>query len=270
VILSDEEIQEEERDDGAPIEILEQYFEARGWACERTAEGEIVASATGSWAQYELRGVWRPEDQVLQFLAFPDIKVAAEKRSAIFEALSLINEQLWLGHFEMWSGSGLVVFRHSTILDTREDEGLSLEQAEAIVEAAVEECERFYPVFQFVLWGGKSPGEAIAAASSIRTAKHDRGSAPPGTHLDHRLRQHGPGHRRGLAFRGHRPFERGRHPPERASGRGSSHRSGARRGGPAAQARDPRVQAAQARRGRSATADLPHLQDGGRLDPRGG
>jgi hypothetical protein len=161
VILSEEDLHEEERDDGAPIEVLEQYFEARGWACERTGEGEIVASATGSWAQYELRGVWRPEDQVLQFLAFPDIKVAVEKRSAIFESLSLINEQLWLGHFEIWSGSGLVVFRHSTILD---GDGLSLEQAEAIAEAAVEECERFYPVFQFVLWGGKSPGEAIAAA----------------------------------------------------------------------------------------------------------
>src|SRR5206468_4094180 len=139
-------------------------FEARGWACERTAEGEIVASATGSWAQYELRGVWRTEDQVLQFLAFPDIKVALDKRLAIYEALSLINEQLWLGHFEMWSGSGLVVFRHSTILDGRAEDGLSLEQAEAIAEAAVEDCERFYPVFQFVLWGGKSPGEAIAAA----------------------------------------------------------------------------------------------------------
>jgi len=125
VNLSEEELSDEERDDGAPIEVLEQYFEARGWACERTGEGEIVASATGSWAQYELRGVWRPEDQVLQFLAFPDIKVAAEKRSTIFEALSLINEQLWLGHFEMWSGSGLVVFRHSTILDARGGEGLS-------------------------------------------------------------------------------------------------------------------------------------------------
>ena len=61
-------------------------------------------------------------------------------------------------------GLGLVVFRHATILDTRDSEGLSLEQAEAIAEAAMEECERFYPVFQFVLWGGKSPGEAIAAA----------------------------------------------------------------------------------------------------------
>ncbi len=101
---------------------------------------------------------------MLQFLAFPDIKVAVEKRQAIYEALGLINEQLWLGHFEMWSGSGLIVFRHATILDAREGEGLSLEQAEAIAEAAMEECERFYPVFQFVLWGGKSPGEAISAA----------------------------------------------------------------------------------------------------------
>ena len=161
MILSEEEIHEE-RDDGAPIEVLEQYFEARGWACERTAEGEIVASATGSWAQYELRGVWRPEDQVLQFLAFPDIKVGPEKRTAIFEALSLINEQLWLGHFELWSGSGLIVFRHAAMVG--ETDSLSFEQAESIAEAALEECERFYPVFQFVLWGGKSPGEAIAAA----------------------------------------------------------------------------------------------------------
>ena len=64
----------------------------------------------------------------------------------------------------MWSGSGLIIFRHSTVLDTRDGEGLTLEQAEAIAEAALEECERFYPVFQFVLWADKTPQEAIAAA----------------------------------------------------------------------------------------------------------
>ena len=142
--------------------MLEAYFEARGWACERAGEGEIIASATGSWAQYELRGVWRNEDQVLQFLAFPDIKVATEKRAAIYESLGLINEQLWLGHFELWSGSGLIVFRHAALVG--EGETMSFEHAEAISEAALEECERFYPVFQFVLWGGKSPTEAISAA----------------------------------------------------------------------------------------------------------
>jgi hypothetical protein len=33
-----------------------------------------------------------------------------------------------------------------------------------LIETAVDEIDRFYPVFQFVLWGGKSPKEAIAAA----------------------------------------------------------------------------------------------------------
>ena len=74
----------------------------------------------------------------------------------------MINEQLWLGHFEMWSASGLIVFRHAALVG--ETDSLSFENAEAIAEAALEECERFYPVFQFVLWGGKSPEEAIAAA----------------------------------------------------------------------------------------------------------
>ena len=99
---------------------------------------------------------------MLQFLAFPDIKVSADKRAHIYESLGLINEQLWLGHFELWSGSGLIVFRHSALVG--EGDGLGFEQAAASAEAALEECERFYPVFQFVLWGGKSPTEAISAA----------------------------------------------------------------------------------------------------------
>jgi hypothetical protein len=148
----------------APLDVLEDYFTAHGWQSERNGDEEIVAAVKGSWTQYELRAVWRAEDRVLQFLALPDVRVPEDKRQLVYETFGLINEQLWLGHFEMWSGSGIIVFRHATILDTRDSDGLSLEQAESIVEAAMEECERFYPVFQFVLWGGKSPGEAIAAA----------------------------------------------------------------------------------------------------------
>ena len=32
------------------------------------------------------------------------------------------------------------------------------------IEAAVDECDRFYPAFQFVLWGDKSPQDALASA----------------------------------------------------------------------------------------------------------
>ncbi len=152
-----------EREDAAPIDMIEEYFAAHGWDHERH-DDEVVASIKGSWAKYELRALWREEDQVLQFLAFPDIKVMEDHRPAIYEAIGLINEQLWLGHFELWSTSGVLLYRHAAMLGGGDEPELTLSQAETIIESAIDECERFYPVFQFVLWGGKSPKEALAAA----------------------------------------------------------------------------------------------------------
>ncbi len=152
-----------ERDDVAPIDMLENYFAAHGWEHERS-DDEVVGTFKGSWTTYELRAVWRAEDGALQFLAFPDIRVTEDKRVALYEAIGLINEQLWIGHFELWSTSGILLYRNAAMIDGGEEATLSLEQTEMLVETAIDECERFYPVFQFVLWGGKSPKEALAAA----------------------------------------------------------------------------------------------------------
>jgi hypothetical protein len=151
-------------DDASPVDALEGWFAAHGWSYERLGEDEVIAATQGSWGQYELRGVWRDDDRVLQFLAFPDVRVADVAGSAIYETIGLINEQLWLGHFELWASNGTLVFRHAVLLEGADEPGLSLEHAEALIEAAVDELDRFYPVFQFVLWGGKSPKDAIAAA----------------------------------------------------------------------------------------------------------
>jgi hypothetical protein len=158
-----EDFEEAEGESAAPIEMLENYFSAHGWGYDRNADDEIVANVKGSWTEYELRGVWRDEDRVLQFLALPDIKVPEEKRAAIYETIGLVNEQLWIGHFELWSASGILLFRHAALLEGDEP-AMSLAQTESLIESAIDECERYYPVFQFVLWGGKTPREAIAAA----------------------------------------------------------------------------------------------------------
>lgn len=152
-----------ERDDAAPIDMIEDYCAAHGWEHERS-EDEVTAWVKGSWAKYELRAIWREDDHVIQFLALPDIRVADDRRAALYEAIGLINEQLWLGHFELWSSSGIVLYRHAAIVGGGDEPVLSLAQAETLIETAIDECERFYPVFQFVLWGGKTPREALAAA----------------------------------------------------------------------------------------------------------
>jgi len=149
-------------DDAAPVEMLASLFEARGWSFEFVSEDEVSAEVKGSWTVYQLQAIWRVEDHVLQILCLPDIRVPEDKRGPMYEALSLINEQLWLGHFDVWSSGGVVLYRHGLMLG---DDGLlSLSQAQAAIEAAIEECDRFYPVFQFILWGDKSPTEALAAA----------------------------------------------------------------------------------------------------------
>ncbi|MBR0553832.1 YbjN domain-containing protein [Stakelama marina] len=149
--------------EAAPIDMLESYFAAHGWSHEREDE-EIVARVKGSWVEYEMRAIYREEDGVLQYLVFPDVRVPKERRAAVYEALGLINEQLWVGHFELWSSSGILLYRHAAMIDASDGGNMSLAQTELLVESAIDECERFYPVFQFVLWGGKSPEEALASA----------------------------------------------------------------------------------------------------------
>lgn len=156
-----------EREDAAPIDMIEDYCAAHNWEHER-ADDEITFWVKGSWTKYELRAIWREEDQVVQFLALPDIRVPDARRAAVYEAIGLINEQLWLGHFEFWSNSGVALYRNAMMVPGGGDQGdepvLSLAQAETLIETGIDECERFYPVFQFVLWGGKNPKEALAAA----------------------------------------------------------------------------------------------------------
>ncbi|MCZ8324813.1 MAG: YbjN domain-containing protein [Sphingomonadaceae bacterium] len=152
----------EREDDAAPVDMLASLFEARGWPCEYVGEDEISGEIKGSWASYTIRGIWRREDHVLQLLCLPDIRVPDDKRAGLVELLALVNEQLWVGHFDIWSNGGVLLYRHGLLLG---DEGLlSLAQAQVAVEAAIEECDRFYPAFQFMLWGGKTPGEALAAS----------------------------------------------------------------------------------------------------------
>ena len=149
-------------DEASPVDMLARMFAARGWPFEKVSEDEMTGEVQGSWANYQLRALWRVEDGVLQFLCLPDIRVTDDKRPAAYELLCLVNEQMWLGHFEIWSNGDVLLYRHGALLG--DDGQLSLDMAQALVESAIDECDRFYPAFQFVLWGGKSPRAALEAA----------------------------------------------------------------------------------------------------------
>jgi hypothetical protein len=155
-------IEDQVTEDAAPVEMLASLFQARGWNFEKISKDEVAGEVQGSWAKYQIKAIWRSEDNVLQLLCLPDIRLLEDKLQHAYELVAMINEQIWLGHFDIWANGNILLYRHGALLS---DEGLlSLQQAQTLVEIAVDECDRFYPAFQFVLWGDKSPIKALESA----------------------------------------------------------------------------------------------------------
>lgn len=145
-----------------PLDLVEELLAYNEWPYERTGDDELSASIKGSWCDYQFKCFWRDDETVLQVACLYDMRVGEAKRAAVYETLAMINERIWMGHFEMWADDGAVMYRHAAYVDG--GSGLSLNHAETLVQAAIGECERFYPVFQFVLWAGKTPSEALESA----------------------------------------------------------------------------------------------------------
>jgi len=144
-----------------PLDMIEQFLSVKEWVFDRRADDEMVVEVPSQWCTLGLFLAWSEELSALHLSCAFDMRVPEGRRSAVYELLAQLNERLWLGHFALWSEEGSPMFRHTVLLADRR---IAAEEARDLMEIAVSECDRFYPAFQFVIWGGKSSAEAIAAA----------------------------------------------------------------------------------------------------------
>jgi len=146
-----------------PVDVVERLAALNQWTFDRPDADEISILVCGAWANYDVSFTWLGEIESLHVSCSFDLKAPPRRQAAVSELTRLINEQLWLGHFDLWSGQDLVMFRHSLCLAggaTASDA-----QCSAVVKAAVAACETYYQAFQFVLWANREPREAIAFAA---------------------------------------------------------------------------------------------------------
>ena len=144
-----------------PLDVVENVLSAENLPFDRTEQGDLAFALAGDWKDYELWFAWRPEADCLQLCLSIDRRVAKSHRAGACELANLVNQRVWVGHFEVWSDDGEVVFRHAMALP--EGERPTLAQAASMIDAAMESADRFYPAFDFLIKGGKSPAEAMAA-----------------------------------------------------------------------------------------------------------
>ena len=142
-----------------PVDVIERLAALQEWAFDRQDDDEIAILVNGVWAHYEVAITWLGGIESLHFSCAFDLKVPERKRAEIVELIRLVNAQLWLGHFDLWSHENIVMFRHALCLAGGAQ--ASEAQARALVEAGVKACETYYQAFQFVLWAGRTPREAM-------------------------------------------------------------------------------------------------------------
>lgn len=141
-----------------PIDVVENIFSSRSFELERRSISEVVVEVQGKWNNMLLFFAWEANMQCMHLSCLMDIETKIEDRSKIFELLALVNEELWVGHFSYWTEQNIPVFKHSVILNDGEDIESKISQ---IIDIAIKECERMYPIFKVVLTKGMDPKQAL-------------------------------------------------------------------------------------------------------------
>jgi len=142
-----------------PIDIVEEVIYEKKWSFSRADEYELVADISSKWCQYRLYFTWSENIRAISFTITFDLKFPQNKIIKAYELIGLINEKLWLGHFDITSKNGIPAFRH-TILSNADSDFLH-KILENLVDIAIYECEKYYPSFQQVLFDEIEPSESL-------------------------------------------------------------------------------------------------------------
>ena len=146
-----------------PIDVVEDVIYAKKWTFSRSDDHELVAEISSQWCQYRLYFTWSEQIKAISYTITFDLKFPENKIGKAHELLALINEKLWIGHFDITSKNGIPAYRHA-VLSLPENDMLH-HQLEDLVDIAIYECEKYYPAFQLVLFEDSNPSKALSLST---------------------------------------------------------------------------------------------------------
>ena len=150
-----------EKQNTNPVDVVERLAAVNEWSFARASDDEVTLVVAGRWTDYQVSFTWMPEIEALHLACAFDLRVPDRRRTEVTELAALVNEQLWVGHFDVWFKDGIIMFRHALLLTA----GITAtaNQCEAVLAIALDACERHFQAFQFVVWAGKTPRQALDA-----------------------------------------------------------------------------------------------------------
>ena len=149
-------------DDIHPIDIVQNIATHQDWEFQRIADDQIAMAVVGQWRTYSITLAWSDYDETLRLICTFEMEPPVDSLPALYEALNEVNDQCWAGGFTYWQEQALMVYRYGLILSG--EQIASPEQIDTMISAAVLSAEKYYPAFQLVVYGNRSPKEALQVA----------------------------------------------------------------------------------------------------------
>ncbi|MGK7651677.1 MULTISPECIES: YbjN domain-containing protein [unclassified Roseovarius] len=145
-----------------PIDIVEHLAEHHDWDFDRIGDDQIAMAVEGQWRTYSITLAWSAYDETLRMVCTFEMEPPEDKLPALYHVLNDVNDQCWAGAFTFWAEQQLMVYRYGLVMTGAQ--AISPEQIDTLIGAAVTSAERFYPALQLVVWGDRSPKEALQIA----------------------------------------------------------------------------------------------------------
>src|ERR1700688_3315340 len=132
-----------------PVDVIEQIAALHDWSFDRTGEDEITVAIAGGWCDYHVSFSWMEDREAVHLACAFELKVPKTRELEVMRLISGINEQMWIGHFDLWGGEGVGRYRRVLLLSGGVEPTSA--QVEKLLLTAVEACERYFQSFQFVV-----------------------------------------------------------------------------------------------------------------------
>ncbi|KRS13155.1 diacylglyceryl transferase [Roseovarius atlanticus] len=145
-----------------PIDIVEHLAEHHDWDFDRIGDDQIAMAVEGQWRTYSITLAWSAYDETLRMVCTFEMEPPEDKLPVLYHVLNDVNDQCWAGAFTFWAEQQLMVYRYGLVMAGAQ--AISPEQIDTLIGAAVMSAERFYPALQLVVWGDRTPKEAMQIA----------------------------------------------------------------------------------------------------------
>lgn len=136
----------EDETEVSPIDTVEDVLSANNWRFNRLNDDELLVDITGKTGSYKLFFIWQEDMSALQFCAQLDQEVEHNNFPTAQKAILKLNEDLWMGHFDLPLATNKPSFRHTALLP-RASRAQMMEVIENLVDVSLAQCERHYPLF---------------------------------------------------------------------------------------------------------------------------